>query len=556
MASPSVSTELTVLHRMNTGSCVAPLREGAVAAGNLTINAESGIGFATTANTTVLTGARHEFASSDFMLGQYVTFQLAFRSYDKFRNLKDLADGGMRILFEDSSGNWARFNLVGGDLETSPSVPGVLRTYSSIGVNAGQIFFIDRAATPDASSGSVDYSDLVAFEISFDPAVSTAFDYYIGLLGYASKPVGTRGELANPLKIVNYNSTFANLPSGYRSSKPFAGPEVGFMSATQTPYRCLQGVQIGDGTTATYFHDTNFELAFYASRSAFYAGPLRDDGYCVAVTDTDSTTRGLVVNTPSANCTCIFDTFSIAGVDIDGGDYYIDNVAGSYLQMLDGAIWNAAYFNMRNTLANRVRFNNVSLNIDFTTVANSSQIGLLSAGSRGLVPSVGGGDYGDFRATFNDSNIGNEITIPDTGADATYDLTGIRTEGQTINIHYEGAAHTVTVNLDASVSATWSSAGGIVVPNSLRVLTVNVRDSSNNPVTSVGVYIDEDDGVPYIMRQLSDGSGIATTSYGGPPTTTTLRARKYGYKDYRSILNIGASDIEVTITLIPDPSQI
>lgn len=516
MAAPSVSTQLTVLHQMVTGSLVAPLREGAATAGNLTNNFENGIGFDTVSNITVLTGGRYEFSSSDFTPGQYATFQLAFRKYDKFRNMESLANGGMRILFEDSGGNWARFNLAGGDLETSPSVAGVLRTYSSIGVGAGQIFFIDRLATGDASSGTVDWSDIVAIEISVNTLISSSYDYYIGLLGYASKPIGTSGDAGNPLRLSTYNSTFSNLPNGYRSSKPFASPETGFMAATQVPYRCLQGVQIGNGSSATYFYDSNFELAFYASRSAFYAGDLRDDGYCVAVTDTDNTSRGLVINTPDSNCTCEFYVFSISGVDVGDGDYYIDNLSGSYLQMSEGAIWNTDYFNMRNTNASRVRFNNInSLNIDLSTVATGCQIGLLKAGSRGLVPVGGGGDYSNFVATIADSNTGNEITIPDLGSDASYDLSGLKTEGQTINIHYEGAANTVTVTLDPSISATWTSAGGTVVIDNEVTVTLSV----NLPTGVTGVFVIHDldsmnsDNLGTELQRNNTASGTQTFEY-------------------------------------------
>lgn len=52
-------------------------------------------------------------------------------------------------------------------------------------------------------------------------------------------------------------------------------------------------------------------------------------------------------------------------------------------------------------------------------------------------------------------------------------------------------------------------------------------------------------------------NGIASETYTGAPVTgTRWRVRKYGYKDFKQLINIAGSNIDLPVTLILDPQQV
>jgi len=87
-------------------------------------------------------------------------------------------------------------------------------------------------------------------------------------------------------------------------------------------------------------------------------------------------------------------------------------------------------------------------------------------------------------------------------------------------------------------------------------LTMTVKDSSGSVIVGAYAYIDDNDITPFIMNTTTNGSGVATTTYSGSPVTgARWRVRKYGYKPFKQIIDIGSSDISIPVTLVTDPQQ-
>jgi len=89
-------------------------------------------------------------------------------------------------------------------------------------------------------------------------------------------------------------------------------------------------------------------------------------------------------------------------------------------------------------------------------------------------------------------------------------------------------------------------------------LTITVKDEQTPPQPIVGAfaYIDDQDQEPYIMNTTTGSDGKATVGYTGAPVTNARwRVRKYGYKNFKQLIDIGSISIDLPVTLAVDPQQ-
>jgi hypothetical protein len=101
-----------------------------------------------------------------------------------------------------------------------------------------------------------------------------------------------------------------------------------------------------------------------------------------------------------------------------------------------------------------------------------------------------------------------------------------------------------------------STSQGYQYPLDVIQLSMTVKNEANEPIVGAFAYIDPTDVAPYIMNTTTNSSGIATVSYGGGPVNNTRwRVRKYGYKNFKQILDIGGDNISLPVVLVIDPQQ-
>lgn len=87
-------------------------------------------------------------------------------------------------------------------------------------------------------------------------------------------------------------------------------------------------------------------------------------------------------------------------------------------------------------------------------------------------------------------------------------------------------------------------------------LTMTVKNAAGGVIVGAFAYIDDNDQSPFIMNTTTNSSGIATITYTGSPITgSRWRVRKYGYKDFKQLIDIAGSNISLPITLVADPQQ-
>jgi hypothetical protein len=125
-------------------------------------------------------------------------------------------------------------------------------------------------------------------------------------------------------------------------------------------------------------------------------------------------------------------------------------------------------------------------------------------------------------------------------------------------IFYAGKNDLLTINKinGANPSIGFPDGDAITKIQASLTLSMTVKDESGTEVSGAYAYIDDDDTSPYIMNTTTNASGVAQTSYTGASVTgSRWRVRKYGYKPYRQLVDIGSSDISIPVTLIADPQQ-
>ncbi len=110
---------------------------------------------------------------------------------------------------------------------------------------------------------------------------------------------------------------------------------------------------------------------------------------------------------------------------------------------------------------------------------------------------------------------------------------------------------------NGSNANSYNPAGELTEFPSSVLLTMTVKDSNGDPINVAYAYIDDDDDTPYIMNKQTNASGIASETWtGGSVVGAIWRVRKYGFKAYSQIVDIGGSNISLPVTLVADPQQI
>jgi hypothetical protein len=87
-------------------------------------------------------------------------------------------------------------------------------------------------------------------------------------------------------------------------------------------------------------------------------------------------------------------------------------------------------------------------------------------------------------------------------------------------------------------------------------LKMIVTNENGNPITGALAYIDNNDQSPFILNTTTDGDGVAQSSYSGSQMLgSRWRVRKYGYKNFKQLIDVTSADITLYVTLFSDPQQ-
>jgi len=163
-----------------------------------------------------------------------------------------------------------------------------------------------------------------------------------------------------------------------------------------------------------------------------------------------------------------------------------------------------------------------------------------------LFSSSGTGHAIEFGPNTPSSLTFNDLVFTGYGADETADAAIYNNSGKAIAISLFGTTEP-TVRNGSGASTTF--------PSSI-TLKITVKDESGTPMQGVRCYIDDQNQSPYILDDITNEEGEASTSYTeGPVSNATWRVRKYGYYPFQQLVSIGGEDITLPVTLVADPLQ-
>jgi len=159
------------------------------------------------------------------------------------------------------------------------------------------------------------------------------------------------------------------------------------------------------------------------------------------------------------------------------------------------------------------------------------------------------------RSQFLGNTTGAAIEHPGS-AGSPYDYFDLTFSGNTFDgLNTSGSD--ITVNNNGTSNAANDEGANTITYLSSATLTMIVTDEDGDPIVGALAYIDDNNVTQFIMNTTTNGSGIASVGHtAGAVAGATWRVRKYGFKQFRQVIDIPASGTkEIPVTLVVDPQQ-
>jgi len=142
----------------------------------------------------------------------------------------------------------------------------------------------------------------------------------------------------------------------------------------------------------------------------------------------------------------------------------------------------------------------------------------------------------------------------DTVGDGEYEFNALKFTNTTYHVNNTSGSTLTVANGNGANASTYT--GTLVNFTGSVQLTITVTNEVGEPIVGAFAYIDDQDQSPFIMNTTTNEEGIATVGYTGAPVIDAKwRVRKYGYKNFKQLIDIVSSNIDLPVTLIVDPQQ-
>jgi len=150
-------------------------------------------------------------------------------------------------------------------------------------------------------------------------------------------------------------------------------------------------------------------------------------------------------------------------------------------------------------------------------------------------------------------------------AAGTYTFDNMRFYNNTKDVRNSGSSAAVVVNkVNGADPTTHEETGvppGTTTLQASITLAMLVKDEAGNGINGCYAYIDDNDQSPFILNGQTAydptyGDGYISTSYTGSAVSgARWRVRKYGYKNFKMLIDISSVNILLPVTLVVDPQQ-
>lgn len=512
---------------------------------------QGGTGWDSNANITGLYWGRVALAtaSSDFTQARYIWFQLAYERFNAPLWYDTLANGWLRILFEDGSWNWARYNIGWVDIFEWAQTQGSFQAFTQMGASTWaetwMVFVIDRNRTPDAESvTSINWTDVDYIETHIKGDGTRTVDLFLWRINVADIPEIINWDVSTPWTYQDFTDYAADWSNDGDTSRLFRKPWVDYAGANGLPTVCLYGLSIWDGTTATRFDDSTFSLAFYPSRDAQENSPSTISwGYMAAFNGDDNNERIHTIN-QSASDVVLLTGGTYSGVDHPGGEYTwkVEGSTSGTCTITNCSFFRATEIALAHATATWCIFDDCE---QVTITADTTLTGWIirNCAGNGLYTAAAAGDFSDIGVEFKSSNSNYDLTI-DPPATGTWDFSWISVESwHTLVVRNESASTAITVTVPAGISTSTSTAGGTVtIQQATDTFTINSSEASS----FIQIFTTN-------TQTVLDSTTWSSLAYDHSGETVDYVVQKAGFLPQRVTGVTLSGTSSVTVTLVSDP---
>lgn len=518
----------------------APLVEGAAAT---TFSTSTGFGPSgpgwQNAAFTARTGCRVTFASAlDLTSHTYVSFGLGPGVYYPVDDLDSYANGGIRIVFIDGSGNYKGYSCY----HKTSDLPGFSANNNEgwwSAYTVGTDWFIDRGRAGQISSGTLNWANIVAVEFTQKNTSAKNGDIGLAYIKKRNKISVTGTETFDTVAAAGGGSNQSNL--AFTKSKVFA------LSASQTVYTTSLGLAVGDGATATNLTQSNFSLGIDTVVEDWptysYPGPY-------VQVNTSVLDRYIDVN-QSASCVLSLTDGSFASSS-NWGFKLRGSASGSATCTRVSFLRFADFIAAHGTYAN-CTWNAGTAPVTVTAATVITNGTIVNATTSGMKITGAAGTY-SMTCSFANPSATYDIELGSGGA-GTYTLSNITVTGAyVLKLRNNSATNAITVSIPAGMSYSTSTAGGTI---SVTSPSVTQGLAFTGLIAGSQVKVFTTTTTTELFTTSSSGTSETWSQAGGSNTTVDYTIMKAGYLPIRVVgVTVNSAVLTTPISQVADRTYV
>lgn len=516
----------------------APLIEGAAAASFLT-NIDGGPGFDTMTNVTGRYGCRLTFpAAISFAGSDFVSFQLRSTQYNPAGGAAVVAAGGHRVIFVDGAGNYAGYNVYGGDVPGYDASNAGLHTGFFVAYNGVPCsWYMHKDAVPDLAFGVIDWANVVAVELSSSIVAAGRKNLSILKVSRRSAPSITGTEKFKTIAGVVKIAAAAILDQIL-----FVASNQYLQSAAGTVYTTRIGLTVGDGTTPTNLTESAF--AFGIDNTYDFSPAYQCQGPFVRLGPAH-VRPFKVIQSPS-------DVLSLTDGSFASAGWWQWELSGSGVATCTRVqYWRFDGFRAAHGHYVDCTWNDADSAVEVTAATVISGGLIRGAKATGLKVLGAAGVYSNLDLSI-DSLVGAYDIELGAGGAGTYELPNITVPaGRTLRVRNNSASNAIVVVLPPGTLYSATTAGGsITVVSAGTKLTITDLPPGCDAVVLTA-------GTSTVLAQADELPGATFVfEYTGAPVVD-IGILKPGYKPrYLRNLQLAASDSAIPVSLEIDRSYL
>lgn len=474
----------------------APLIEG-VAATNLIAG--------TAPSCDMMTGAIGRFgmratypAPMDFTGYDFFSMQHNSNQYGPGQSMDTIANGGLRLIFIDSAGSYAGFNVYGGNIPNYDPGGGS----NGFMVNNNGIyntFHFSRTRQPDIASGVINWADIVAIESTTKTTASSRKHIQWSKPIKRNAPSVTGTETLASLVTACRAATSALLDIALVSGQPM------FQHGTSQIATILRiGLTVGNGTLTTNFTESNFAIGLdnpHEFSPAFRStGPWTQMG-------ADHVRALKLIQSPT-------DVLSLTDGSIASAGWWQWELSGSGVATCTRVqFWRFDGFRAAHGTYTDCVWNNATAPVE-VTAATVITGGLIRGATTTALKILGAaGVYSGLSLKIDSDAATYDVELGSGGA-GTYELLKITVpDGYTLRLRNNSATNAVVVKLPLGLAYSTSTAGGAISVQ-IPVVSVAVEAPALIAGSRVQLY-NQTDGVELLNIELASVGLALSLPYTG-----------------------------------------